>query len=75
MGLRPAKVHEKLGAIVSPAGWVGRTPWSAADAPVGLPVPCKMLMSLFRQRDEGVRPANPVFRPCTRVCPRDTPGP
>src|SRR5450631_3811595 len=22
---RPAKLHEKLGAIVSPAGWVGRT--------------------------------------------------
>jgi hypothetical protein len=33
---------------------VGRTPWSAADAPVGLLAPCKMLMSLFRQREAGV---------------------
>ena len=33
---------------------VGRTPWSAADAPVGLLAHCKMLMSLFRLRDEGV---------------------
>jgi hypothetical protein len=33
---------------------VGRTPWSAADAPVGLLAPSKMLMSVFRQRDEGV---------------------
>ena len=33
---------------------VGRTPWSAADAPVGLLAPCKMLISLFRQRDGAV---------------------
>src|ERR1017187_5300105 len=32
---------------------VGRTPWSADDVPVGLLAPCKMLMSLFRQRDAG----------------------
>ncbi len=25
---------------------VGRTPWSAADAPVGLPAPCKMPMTV-----------------------------
>jgi hypothetical protein len=35
---------------------VGRTRGSAADAPVGLLTPCKVLTSLFRQRDEGVRP-------------------
>src|ERR1035441_10847345 len=33
-------------------GLVGRTPWSAADAPVGLLAPCKMPISLFG-RDEG----------------------
>jgi hypothetical protein len=54
MGLRPTKLHEKTGTIARPAGLVGRTPWSAADAPVGQLTPCKMLMSLFRQRDEGV---------------------
>src|ERR1022692_3767543 len=41
---------------------VGRTPWSAADAPVGLPASCKMLMSLFRNRDRnretGTKPRN-----------------
>jgi hypothetical protein len=59
---------------------VGRTPWSAADTPVGLLAPCKMLMSLFRQRDEDVRPQRGpqdqgvrptkqrvVFRPCPGV--------
>jgi hypothetical protein len=35
---------------------VGRTPWSAADALVGLLAPCKMLIPLPRMRDEGVRP-------------------
>jgi hypothetical protein len=35
---------------------VGRTPWSAADAPVGLLAPCKMLTPSFRLRDEGVHP-------------------
>ena len=33
---------------------VGRTPWSAADAPVGLLAPRKVLTPLFRLRDEGV---------------------
>ena len=33
---------------------VGRTPWSAADAPVGLLAPCTMLTPLFLLRDEGV---------------------
>ena len=43
-------------------GVVGRTPWSAADAPVGLLALCMMLIPLARQRDEashadqGVRP-------------------
>ena len=41
---------------------VGRTPWSAADALVGLPAPYRILMSLFRQRDEGV-PRGPGVRP------------
>src|ERR1019366_733200 len=54
MGVPPAKLHEKLGAIGGPASLVGRTPWSAADAPVGLLAPRKMLMSLCRLRDEGV---------------------
>ena len=33
---------------------VGRTPWSAADAPVGLLAPCVTLVSLSRLRDAGV---------------------
>jgi len=33
---------------------VGRTPRSAADAPVGLLAPCVILLSLLRLRDEGV---------------------
>src|ERR1017187_10026768 len=33
---------------------VGRTPWSAADAPVGLLALCMVLISLAQQRDEGV---------------------
>src|ERR1035438_4674575 len=33
---------------------VGRTPWSAADAPGGWLTPCKVPISLFRQRDGGV---------------------
>jgi hypothetical protein len=32
----------------------GRTPWSAADAPVGLLALCMVLISLARQRDGGV---------------------
>jgi hypothetical protein len=32
---------------VSRVRLVGRTPWSAADAPVGLLAPCDMLMPLF----------------------------
>src|ERR1019366_3685255 len=50
MGLRPAKSHEKL--VLQ--DWWGGPPWSAADAPVGLLAPRKMLMSLCRLRDEGV---------------------
>jgi hypothetical protein len=41
--------------------WVGRTPWSAADAPVGLLAPCKMLISTFRQPDEDSPPFVNVF--------------
>src|ERR1017187_7351433 len=37
-----------------PQEMVGRTPWSAADAPVGLLALCMMLISLGRQGDEGV---------------------
>src|ERR1019366_2541825 len=37
-------------------GVVGRTPRSAADAPVGLLTLCRMLIPLARQRDEGVPP-------------------
>ena len=33
---------------------VGRTPWSTADAPVGLLAPGVMLVSLSRLRDAGV---------------------
>src|SRR5450631_4397391 len=33
---------------------VGRTPWSAADAPVGLPAPSWIPIALFRLRDAGV---------------------
>src|ERR1039458_1040250 len=55
MGLRPAKSHEKL--VLQ--DWWGGPPWSAADAPVGLLAPRKMLMSLCRLRDQGVRPTRP----------------
>ena len=60
MGLRPAKLHDKPGTVAGPAGLVGRTPWSAADAPVGLLTPSKVLMS----RDEGVprEPGGPPHR-------------
>jgi hypothetical protein len=75
MGLGPAKFHEKLGIIALP-DLVGRTPWSAADAPVGLLAPHRMLMSLFRQRDEGVlaqrapRPGGPPHHASGfRLCP------
>src|ERR1019366_2339582 len=54
MGMRPAKFQEKPGTIARTAGFVGRTPWSAADAPVGRLAHCKMLALLFRQRGEGV---------------------
>src|ERR1022692_500532 len=54
MGLRPAKFHEKRKLSRERRDWWGGPPWSAADAPVGLLAPCKMLMSLFRQRDAGV---------------------
>ena len=47
---------KNLSAVVRTAGLVGRTPRSAADATVGLLAPCKMLISLPGQRDEGVRP-------------------
>jgi hypothetical protein len=40
---------------------VGRTPGSAADAPVGLLAPCKMLISLYRLRDEDSPPFVNVF--------------
>ena len=58
--------------------WVGRPPRSAADAPVGLLAPCKMLMSLFRQRDEGVPrgPGGPPhqagFSPLSQGLPNGT---
>jgi len=40
---------------MSPCGeMVGRTPWSAADAPVGLLAPGVTLVSLSRLRDAGV---------------------
>ena len=42
------------GSGTTPAEMVGRTPRSAADAPVGLHAPCRAPMSSFRQRDEGV---------------------
>jgi hypothetical protein len=45
---------------------VGRTPWSAADAPVGLLALCKVPISWFRQRDGGVlaqRAPRPGVRP------------
>jgi hypothetical protein len=45
---------------------VGRTPWSAADALVGLLAPCKTLLSLFRPRDGGVPrgPGGPPHHQC-----------
>jgi hypothetical protein len=45
---------------------VGRTPWSAADAPVGLLALCMMRKSLFGQRDEGVPrgPGGPPHHAC-----------
>src|ERR1035441_6904292 len=54
---------------------VGRTPRSAADAPVGLPAPCRMPIPLVRRRDEGVPrgPGGPPHQQCilpyaTLVC-------
>src|ERR1017187_8418342 len=44
---------------------VGRTPRSAADAPVGLLAPGKMLIPLFRLRDAGV-PRGPGGPPGVR---------
>ena len=44
---------------------MGRTPWSAADAPVGLLALCMVLISLARQRDEGV-PRGPGVHPTMR---------
>ena len=38
---------------------VGRTPWSAADAPVGLLALYMMLTPLIQQRTRGVRPTRP----------------
>ena len=46
MGLGPAKFHEKLGIIALP-DLVGRTPWSAADAPVGLLAPHRTTAMLY----------------------------
>ena len=49
---------------------VGRTPRSAADAPVGLRALCMMLTQLFQPRDEGVlaqrapRPGGPPHSLC-----------
>src|ERR1019366_6797042 len=40
--------------VTTPVLMVGRTPGSAADAPVGLLARCKMPISLYRLRDEGV---------------------
>src|ERR1022692_4670438 len=60
---------------VGRAFMVGRTPGgpprSATDAHVGLPAPCKMLTSLFRKRDEGLRadPGGPPFRPRSSSLP------
>src|ERR1017187_6509446 len=48
------KTPGKLSTIARTEGLVGRTPRSAADAPVGLLAPCKMLIWLFRLRDDGV---------------------
>ena len=45
---------KNLSTVARTAGLVGRTPRSAADAPVGLLAACKMLISLPGQRDEGV---------------------
>src|ERR1039457_2667753 len=45
---------------------VGRTPWSAADAPVGLFGPCVMLICAINggtpRADQGVRPTPPLLR-------------
>jgi hypothetical protein len=45
---------------------VGRTPWSAADALVGLLELCTMPARLCRQRDEGVPrgPGGPPHHLC-----------
>jgi hypothetical protein len=48
----------------APALIVGQSPWTAADAPVGLLAFCRVLISLFRPRDEGV-PRRPGGLPQT----------
>ena len=45
---------------------VGRSPWTTADAPVGLLASCEMLTPVQRLRDEGVPrgPGGPPHRCC-----------
>src|ERR1019366_9294877 len=51
----------------TPALIVGQSPWTAADAPVGLLALCRMLISLLRPRDEGVprRPGGLPHKLCS----------
>jgi hypothetical protein len=64
---RPRPVGD--GLILTPMLMVGRSPWTAADAPVGLLAPYKMLTPLCRRRDEGV-PRGPGGPP--HQCPLGT---
>ena len=50
----PHPVAASSGATACKLTPIGRTPGSAADAPVGLLALCKIPISLFRRRDEGV---------------------
>jgi hypothetical protein len=65
------KVYEDPVAVLyarSGVATVGWTPWSAADAPVGLHAPFRMPIGLGRQRDEGV-PRGPGGPPHQRSLP------
>src|ERR1035438_2016605 len=48
------KAKNAINGCWAPASLVGRSPWTAADALVGLFAPCWMLTTSCQQRDAGV---------------------
>ena len=64
------KTKNEINGCWAPVFMVGRSPWTAADAPVGLFARCKMPTALCRRRDGGVlaqrapRPRGPPHQCC-----------